>query len=233
MKDKILAQLKIKFAGVSNLILERVAENLAKTVTDETKIADAVTAVENSPVGINDIANLLQTEGDRRVTDLQKTHQTEIEKLKKQIPSKPAKEKETTTTDEEVPAWAKPLVDTISTMQTKLTAQETAAQRQALTAKLFADPKVKDIPNSFKNKYTIEKEEDLSITVDKIVTEFAQLQQEMVNKGTFVETPAGSTKQKDGEVSADAKVYIDHLKGTNDQSVGKPLVLNQTQSSTN
>jgi hypothetical protein len=221
-KDKILAQLLIKHAGVSKLILEKIAESLSKTVTDETKIADAITALDNLPISVTDYAGLLQVEGDRRVTDLQKEHAKEIDKLKKQAPAKPVKEPEA----DEIPAWAKKLQEDNQALIERLTAKEAAETRQSLTTKLFSDPTLKDIPDSFRNKFSVEKEDDISVVAAKIVSEYTALKQDMVNKGVVTEAPAGTQggKLKDNEASPEAKAYAENIVKPAGAMAGKPIV---------
>ena len=67
MKVKILTALKTKFAskGFSAKTLEGLADELAKTVTEETDIETAITGVEP-------VLNLMQGEIDRRVSESKK-----------------------------------------------------------------------------------------------------------------------------------------------------------------
>jgi hypothetical protein len=221
MKDKLLAQLKIKFVGVSNLILDRVAESLAKTVTDEAKIPEALTALDSLPISISDYAGLLQSEGDRRITELQKTHSKVVDDLKKQIPVV----KTTPEPTDEMPAWAKAMADQNKQLMDKLAANEAASQRSNLLSKLFASPALKDIPDTFRSKYTIEKEEDIPAVESKIVSEFAALTQDMVNKGVVTVKPANSKAADDKAASPAVKAYAAEIaKPTENATVGKPLV---------
>lgn len=64
MKTKILDALKSKFAGVKADILDRVAQRLSETVTSEDDIATAVDGA---------LTIILETYGDKRATDAQKT----------------------------------------------------------------------------------------------------------------------------------------------------------------
>ena len=61
MKGKILDALKAKFTGVSDTILDRVAEKLAKTVTTEEEVKTAVDGVTFQQV--------LESYGDSRATE--------------------------------------------------------------------------------------------------------------------------------------------------------------------
>lgn len=65
MKKKILEALKTKFTGVKDEVLERIADNLAKTVTDEAGIQTAVDGVTFQQV--------LDSYGDARANQAQAT----------------------------------------------------------------------------------------------------------------------------------------------------------------
>ena len=72
MKNLILNALKAKFVGVSENILNRMAEKLAKTVTKEDDVAAAVEAVTFQQV--------IDSESDRRATDATQSAVTNYEK---------------------------------------------------------------------------------------------------------------------------------------------------------
>lgn len=80
MKKKILDALKTKYAnlGVSDSVLDRVAENLAKTVTEEDGIEAAVSSAE-----IVSLLKAIQGEGDRLRSE-KASLAKEIEELRKQ-----------------------------------------------------------------------------------------------------------------------------------------------------
>jgi len=72
-KKQILAQLRRANPGVSEKVLGLIADKLAAKVTAEDQIEGAIAElVENSPISIADYAELLQREGDRRVTEATK-----------------------------------------------------------------------------------------------------------------------------------------------------------------
>lgn len=80
MKKKILDALKTKYAnlGVSDSVLDRVAENLAKTVTEEDGIEAAVSSAE-----IVSLLKAIQGEGDRLRSE-KASLTKELEELRKQ-----------------------------------------------------------------------------------------------------------------------------------------------------
>lgn len=72
MKKEILEALKAKFPGVSENILNRIAEKLAKTVTSEESVTTAVEGVTFQQV--------LESYGDSRATEAQQTAVSNYEK---------------------------------------------------------------------------------------------------------------------------------------------------------
>ena len=72
MKKKILELLKTKFEGVSESILDRIAEKLAKTVTTEEQAATSVEGVT--------LQQVLEAYGDSRATEATKTAVSNYEK---------------------------------------------------------------------------------------------------------------------------------------------------------
>lgn len=72
MKKEILEALKAKFEGVSEAILNRIADKLAKTVTKQEDVATAVEGVTFQQV--------LESYGDSRATEAQQTAVTNYEK---------------------------------------------------------------------------------------------------------------------------------------------------------
>jgi hypothetical protein len=79
MKQKILAALKTKYSkfGFSQKALDGVAENLEKTITDESKIDEAVNGLES-------LFAVFQSEGDRMRTE-HNTLKAQLEEAKKKL----------------------------------------------------------------------------------------------------------------------------------------------------
>lgn len=202
MRDKLLAQLKLKFAGVPTSLLDRVADSMAKTVTDETKIGEAISGLDNLPFSITDYASLLQSEGDRRATDAVKTHE---EKLKGQFnfvpkatPTPPAP-----STDPNMPEWAKIIMEQNKAMTDKLTSYETKEKQAALSSLLAKQMAEKKIPSILANGIVIEKEEDLPVIMQKIEANHTALKQELINNGVVIDNPAGGSGGGSSTLKAD------------------------------
>ena len=71
MKEKILAFLKTKLPGVPDNYLLGIAEHYSKTVTEEKQVETTFTDGVIDLLKLN--ANLIQSEGDKRVTEATKT----------------------------------------------------------------------------------------------------------------------------------------------------------------
>ena len=139
MYKEILEQLKTKFSGVSEKILDRIAKKLAETVT---KSEDVKTAVD----GVT-FQEVLESYGDSRATDATKTAVLNYEKKhglkdgvkvdtqqQQQVEIKP---------DENTPAWAvalansvKALTDEVSHIKTERVASTRKQQMTEVLAKL-------------------------------------------------------------------------------------------------
>jgi hypothetical protein len=202
MREKILAQLVIKFPGVSKVFLGLWADKMAKTVTEETAIEGAVSELEKLPVSISDLAAEFQKEGDRRVTEAQK-------KIKPTEKTEGPKPEGTTTPQDDAPAWAKTLIEKVTRLETEKTQN---------TLKTKAAEKLKEVPASFYAKRALpEKEEELDAFVTDVQTDFTAFKQDMANKG-FAQTskPNGSAAVTGGanNVVSDIKAWADQGKQT-------------------
>ena len=72
MREKILKALQTKYEGVDAKTLGRIADKLAKTITDEADIQTAVDGVT--------VQALMESYGDARVTEAQRTAVENYEK---------------------------------------------------------------------------------------------------------------------------------------------------------
>jgi t-SNARE complex subunit (syntaxin) len=136
MKQQILDALKAKFEGVSDAILGRIADKLAKTATTAEEVETAVAGVTFQQV--------LESYGDSRATEAQQSAVSNYEKkhnlkdgkpIEKQEPPKPTPP----TGGEDVPAWAKELIESNKKAYeeiNRLKAERTTETRQAQLSKL-------------------------------------------------------------------------------------------------
>jgi hypothetical protein len=145
MKQKILAQLKAKFPGVQSTLLDRVADELAKTVTKDEDIDASVNGASGL---VSMFSQFYQSESDRRVTEAVKKREEELKaEFVKKDPKDPKDPKEPDPNDP--PAWAKALIDANNALTQKVAAFENANQQKTLTDKVLAKFKELEIDEGY------------------------------------------------------------------------------------
>lgn len=189
MKKQILDALKAKFPGVSDAILGRIADKLAKTTTNEEDVATTVEGVTFQQV--------LENYGDSRATEATQTAVSNYEKkhgLKdgQKAQGGELKPEPKTEEDPETPAWAKALIESNKTLSDKLATLEgekvTSSRQQKLTAiigklpenlqKPYARVSVKDMTD-----------EEFEALATEITTEVDGLVADAKAKGAVFGTP--------------------------------------------
>lgn len=199
-KAKILAQLQAKYPGVAKAILELVADKLAQTVTEETAIEGAISELEKLPIGIKEYGDLLQREGDRRVTEAQKKFKSE----KGEDPNPPNPGADPKSEPDETKKLLLELKQELAEMKKKDT-------QQTLSEQLNKRLTEKKIPLQLGKGRTIETADQLDTIEQEIEADYAAMKQELANQG-FAETPkpggggsGGDASQK--TVEADIKAW--------------------------
>lgn len=147
MKEKILKALQTKYEGVDAKTLGRIADKLAKTITDEADIQTAVDGVT--------VQALMESYGDARVTEAQRTA---VENYEKKYGIKDGKKVEGAPpspippTEPEEPAYIKALKAQMADMQKRLDESDKAKVSVARKAKL--DDILKDAPQELRQIYS-------------------------------------------------------------------------------
>lgn len=189
MYEKILAALRTKYAnlGLSNEVLEGVAKQLAGFVKEETEIDGVVSGAEAT-------LKTIQSFGDKRAT-------SEAERVKKELEGKkdPAKKEEKTPDD--VPAWAKSIIDSNNELKSKLDGFSAERTSQTLSEKLNSILTEKKIPEAFSKVATFGRtfkdEAEVTALADSISSQFEAFKQDSANTGfSFTEPPAKGEEQK-------------------------------------
>lgn len=208
MKKQILDALKAKFVGVSEKVLDRVAEKLLKTVTGAEDIATAIEGVTFQQV--------LDGYGDARATEAQQTAVSNYEKkhnLKDGVKveegggKEPKEEKEPKGT-EEVPVWAKGLIDSNKKLSDELASikgKEVVGTRKTKLADIL-----KDAPDKLKTRYEkdfdriqFKDDEDFDGWLADITPDITALSAEIIAKGGVVTRPKGGTKTDASKEASD------------------------------
>ncbi len=192
MKQKILEALKAKFEGVSESILNRMADKLAKTVTTEEAVTTSVEGVS--------FQHLLESYGDSRATESAASAVSNYEKkhsLKdgKAAGGEPTNEPTNDPDDKDTPAWAKALIASNKALSDKVEAMEgekLTSSRQAQFNKI-----IEKLPENLRKGYTRMSlkdfsDEDFETLKTDISKEVEDLAKDLAEKGVSFGTPPAS-----------------------------------------
>lgn len=222
MRQLILDALKTKFTGVSEKILGRIADKLAKTVTTQEQVQTAVDGVQFQQV--------LESYGDSRATEATQTavanyeakHGLKDGKVVKAGDGDNGKTNSNGDGDEKIPAWAQTLLADNKEMKATIKAMQgekvTASRREQLSKIISA------LPPAVKKAYERTpvdsiSDEEFETLKSEITTEAAEIAKETASKGVVFGKPTiqGGTKTQQnngGEKEAtddEAKAVVDKL----------------------
>ena len=213
MKQKIIDALKAKFVGVSDAIINRIADKLAKTVTSEDQVAASVEGVTFQQV--------LESYGDSRATEAQQTAVKNYEAkyglkdgAKVQQAQAPAAtaEPHVNTPGDDVPAWAKALIDSNAQLKDRLEAMERGKTTDTRRHQLNAI--VSRLPESLRKAY--ERTPVDNLTDEEFNSLSASITQEVDGiiadtqaKGAVFGRPLGGGKQQPAQSAATSKEATD------------------------
>lgn len=219
MRKRILDALKAKFQGVSDAILGRVADKLAKTVTKEEDVQTAVDGV--------DFQHVLESYGDSRATEAGQSAVINYEKKHgikdgkkledESEEGQQAKKKAPEGGEENVPEWAKTLIDSNKALTERLNQMET--DRTTNSRKQQISALVENLPDNLKKAYNrtpVEgmSDEDFQKLVGEITTEVDNIATEMKQKGVVFGKPSVNNKGgKEDELTDEQVKAISHREG--------------------
>lgn len=231
MKNKILELLKPKFEGVSETILGRIADKLSKTAkTDE----DVNTLIE----GVT-FQQILESYGDSRATEAQQSAVANYEKkhgLKdgKSVKTEPKAEPkaEPKTEEDDVPAWAKALIDSNNSLKSELEAIK--GEKTTNKRKSELDKVLNKAPEKIRQRYTkdfermsFKDDEDFNAWIGDITPDVEAITNEYNTKGGVVRRPKSGgggngenenvhlkarIAEREAETSAPAIIGLDNKK---------------------
>lgn len=212
MKQKFFDALKAKFSGVSDAILNRVADKLAKTVTSEDQVASAVEGVTFQQV--------LESYGDSRATEAQQTAVKNYEAkfgLKDGVkvqtaPAPAAAEPQGNKSGDDVPAWAKALIDSNQKITSRLDAFEQGKKTD--TRKQQLSVIVGRLPESLRQAYERTpvdnlSDEEFATLSESITKEVEGIIADTQAKGAVFGRPLGGSKQQPVQSATSAKEATD------------------------
>jgi hypothetical protein len=202
MKQKILEALKTKFSGVSETILSRIAEKLAKTVTTEEGVQPAVDGVT--------FQQIIDGEADRRATEATQTAVVNYEKKHSLREGKPIEQgggetKPDQQPNNDTPEWAKSILESNKQLQERLARIE--GEKTTNTRKTSLNKVLENAPEKIRLRYekdfermNFKDDEDFTAWVTEITPDIEALVTEFNSKGGVVSRPksgAGNGKKGD------------------------------------
>ena len=174
-KTRVLNLLKprIKSKGFGKETVEGLADLISKNLKDDASDED----VNNAISGVLPYTELMQSENNRYATIIE-------DKYKNNPPSNPpATPPANDPTLLNGEAVQKMIDDALAPYK-----QREEADR--LQKALFLHDKVKNIPDVFRSKYSVSKDEDIETVAAQIETDFSQMKQDLIKTGEFAEPPA-------------------------------------------
>ena len=199
MKSKVLAALKPLLAsrGFNKEELEGLAEIAAKNLTD----ASTTQEIDDVINGIIPYADLMQRVGNRMVSSVEHKYKGWIDPSKVEPPKQEPPKQEPPKQEEPKGLTAEEIQKLISDgIAAGLKPYQEREEKQRLHTLLNSHDKVKAIPEAFRSKYVVEKEEDIDNVATQMEADFTELKQALITSGEFVAPPTsggGSSETDD------------------------------------
>lgn len=193
MKQKILAELKKKFPGLSTEFLGFIASKLEPKVTEDTQIEGAITELD-TVLPIKEQADFFQSESDRRVSDAKKKFEAEKPK-----PKDEKKDDEPKDDELEIKSVLKQLNDRLDAYEAK---ERISKANEAFKTQVAA----KGIPLKFLKGRTVESEEQIEAAIAEVESDYEELKQEIANEGFKGQNPPKSGQGKPNQLASKEEV---------------------------
>lgn len=226
IKDRVLASAKTSFAkyGLKKDELSKLVDLIiaSRGLTDESKdenVTSAITAVEP-------YVGMMQSSFNRAVSETTKKFDGWIDpndpnnKPTTPVPPTPpvpptglTKEQVQQMIAEASANNQKAISDAVAQALAPYKEREEKAR---LTSLLQGNEKLKDIPEVFRTRYQLDKEENLDATVQKITDEWTTLKQGLVSSGQYVEAPRATSK------ADEQNDFIKAMQGYSERNAPKP-----------
>ena len=199
MKEKVLAVLKPMLAskGFKKQELEGLADIVAKNLKDDSTEEE----INNAAIGIVPYAELMQKVGNRYASEIEKKYEGYVKPstdkdepdIKKEEPLDKNNQTSQSLTQEQI---QKMIADGIAEGLKPYREKEERTRLQSL---LYANEKVKSVPESFRSRYTLDKEDNLEALAAQIETDYASLKQELLKSGEFTAPPQKGAEGGDND----------------------------------
>jgi hypothetical protein len=221
MKEKLLALLVAKFAGVPEAMLEGIATKKAGSVSDEAQLQSIADGI--------DFGQVLQSNVDKKITESNKLAIQNYENTHKLKDGKPIST-EPPKTDPDEPTWFKTYREKQDAenlaLKTKLEGYEKKETQSVLSKKVL--DKLYEGKNDQQkfvldmmidaNGINIESEDQVDAVVASYTEKFTQKYQQAVEKNVVIDIPAGGhgpmsdTKALAGQIEAGTKQIVEQSK---------------------
>lgn len=220
IKEKVLASCKTSFAkyGLKKDELAKLVDQIVagRGLTDEStdeNVTEAITAVEP-------YVGMMQAAFNRAVSETAKKYEGWVDPKATPTPPVPP----TTETPLTAEAVAKMIAEVKNDQQKAVNEAVAAAlapykereERTRLAALLQSNEKLKNVPEVFRSRYQLDKEENLDSVVEQINNDFTTMKQALVADGTFVSAPTTSTPQSEQDD------FIKRMEGFAQRNAHKP-----------
>lgn len=195
MKEKVLNLLKPLLAskGFSKEELEGLADIATKNLTD----ASTEEEINNVVNGIVPYADMMQKVGNRYASTVEKKYEGWVKPKDEPTPPAPKEEPKPSENQGLSAEDIQKLVD--EKVQAILKPYQERDEKQRLQNLLYSNDKVKAIPEVFRNKYSLDKEENLDTVVTQMETDYAALKQSLVTSGEFAAPPSSGSGAGDSD----------------------------------
>lgn len=206
IKEKVLTSCKTSFAkyGLKKDELAKLVDQIvaSRGLTDEStdeNVTEAITAVEP-------YVGMMQAAFNRVVSETTKKYEGRVDqKVTPTPPTNPPAPPVPPTTETPLTAEAvAKMIAEVKNDQQKAVNEAVAAalapykereERTRLATLLQSNEKLKNVPEVFRSRYQLDKEENLDSVVEQINNDFTAMKQALVADGTFVSAPTTSTPQ--------------------------------------
>ena len=220
IKEKVLASCKTSFAkyGLKKDELAKLVDQIVagRGLTDESTDEDVTKAI----TAVEPYVGMMQAAFNRAVSETAKKYEGWVDPKATPTPPVPPTT-ETPLTAEDV---AKMIAEVKNDQQKAVNEAVAAAlapykereERTRLAALLQSNEKLKNVPEVFRSRYQLDKEENLDSVVEQINNDFTTMKQALVADGTFVSAPTTSTPQSEQDD------FIKRMEGFAQRNAHKP-----------
>lgn len=227
IKEKVLASCKTSFAkyGLKKDELAKLVDQIVagRGLTDESTDEDVTKAI----TAVEPYVGMMQAAFNRAVSETTKKYEGWVDPKATPTPptSTPAPPvPPATETPLTAEAVAKMIAEVKNDQQKAVNEAVAAAlapykereERTRLAALLQSNEKLKNVPEVFRSRYQLDKEENLDSVVEQINNDFTTMKQALVADGTFVSAPTTSTPQSEQDD------FIKRMEGFAQRNAPKP-----------